>query len=54
METVNMRKNTSQGGIFYKSWKEKCVTIQGNAYNIFNKVLKFNIYDNGSKYWGVS
>jgi hypothetical protein len=30
------------------------MTIQGNAYNIFNKVLKFNIYDNVSKRQGGS
>lgn len=51
---VNMRKNTTFGEIFYKSRKEKCMKIWGNAYNIFNKVLNFNIYDNGSKHQGGS
>lgn len=48
------KKYSTGREIFYKSEKEKCITIWGNAYNIFNKVLKFNIYDNGSKHQGGS
>lgn len=54
METVNMRKIHHREGSFINQGKKKSMTIQGNAHNIFNKVLKFNIYDNGSKYWGMS